>query len=136
MSTANIDLIQRVYAVHARGDFDGVVAECSPDIEWHSGGSGEDFPAFGPRKGRAAVREFFSIVSDSVEFSEFVPLEFYADKDKVIVLGMYTFRMKSGGPKVTSDWVHIFTIRDNQVARFREFLDTAPTVAAYRLSLV
>jgi hypothetical protein len=82
------------------------------------------------------VREFFSIVSDTVEFSEFAPLEFYADKDKVIVLGMYTFRMKNGGPTVTSDWVHIFTIRDDKVAKFREFLDTAPTVAAYRLSLV
>jgi ketosteroid isomerase-like protein len=32
--------------------------------------------------------------------------------------------------------VHIFTIRDDKVAKFREFLDTAPTVAAYRLSLV
>jgi len=132
MSAENIELVQRLYATHARADFDGVLAGCSPDVEWCSGGSSEDFPAFGPRKGHAEVREFFTMVSDALEFSEFAPLEFYADKDKVIVLGIYTFTMKNGGRKATSDWVHIFTIRDDKVAKFREFLDTARVVAVYQ----
>jgi uncharacterized protein len=132
MSAANVDFVQQIYAVHARGDFDGVVDRCSSDIEWCSGGSDQDFPAFGPRKGRAQVRDFFDKVSQAVEFSEFAPLEFYADQDKVFVVGTYTFRMKPDGQKVTSDWVHIFTIRDGQVVQFREFLDTARVAQAYR----
>ena len=132
MSAVNVELIQRLYAVYAQGDFDGVLQNCSPEIEWCSGGSSEDFPAFGPRKGRAEVRDFFQTVSQAVEFSEFTPLEFYADRDKVFVLGTYTFRMKNGGRKVTSDWVHIFTVDDGAVVSFREFLDTARVAEAYR----
>jgi uncharacterized protein len=132
MSAANIRSVQQLYAIHANADFDGVLDQCSPDIEWCSGGSSEDFPAFGPRKGRAAVRAFFDTVSEALEFSEFTPLEFYADKDKVFVLGAYTFRMKTGGAKVTSDWVHIFTMRGDKVVAFREFLDTARVAQAYR----
>ena len=132
MSTANIELVQNLYASYAKGDIDAVLDGCSPDVQWCSGGSSDDFPAFGPRKSRAEVREFFSTVSEALEFSEFAPLEFYADKDKVIVLGMYTFIMKNGGQKASSDWVHIFTVRDGQVVMFREFLDTARVAAAYR----
>jgi ketosteroid isomerase-like protein len=132
MSAANVDLIQRIYAIHAKGDFDGVLENCSAEIQWCSGGSSEDFPAFGPRKGRAEVRDFFQTVSQAVEFSEFTPLEFFADRDKVFVLGTYTFRMKNGGRKVTSDWVHIFTVANGVVVSFREFLDTARVAEAYR----
>jgi hypothetical protein len=33
------------------------------------------------------VRDFFRAVSDTLEFKEFSPREFYADRDKVFVLG-------------------------------------------------
>lgn len=132
MSAANIELVQRLYASYASGDIDSVLEGCSPEIEWCSGGNAADFPAFGPRKGRAEVHAFFGVVADALEFNEFAPLEFYADKDKVIVLGMYTFTMKNGGQKGSSDWAHIFTVRDGKVTMFREFLDTARVAAAYR----
>jgi uncharacterized protein len=132
MSQTNIALIQDLYSVHARQDFEGVLDRCTNDIEWCTTGSPKDFPAFGPRKGRAEVLDFFHTVSQAVEFSEFTPLEYYSDKDKVFVLGTYTFAMKSGGGKVKSDWAHIFTLSGDKVIGFREFLDTARVAEAYR----
>jgi ketosteroid isomerase-like protein len=38
----------------------------------------------------------------------------------------------TAGRRTTSDWVHIFTIRAGKVAKFRELMDSAALVAAYR----
>ena len=132
MSATNIDFVQRLYGIYQKGDFEGVLNHCSPGIEWCSGASSDDFPAFGPRKGHAEVLDFFHTLSQAAEFSEFLPLDFYADKDKVFVLGTYTFRMRNGGRSVTSDWLHIFTVQDGSIVSFREFLDTARVAEAYR----
>jgi len=131
MSAANIELVKGLYAHYASGDFDSLLQGCSPNIEWCSGGSPTDFPAFGPRKGHAEVLDFCRTVADAVDFDEFQPMEYYTDKDKVFVLGTYTFRMKNGGGRVTSEWIHIFTFRGNEVVAFREFLDTARVVSVY-----
>jgi ketosteroid isomerase-like protein len=132
MSQTNVAFIQDLYSVYGRKDFEGVLDRCTADIEWCTTGRKDDFPAFGPRKGRAEVLDFFHTVSQAVEFSDFRPLQFYSDRDKVFVLGAYTFAMKAGGGSVTSEWIHIFTVDDGKVTGFREFLDTARVAEAYR----
>jgi len=132
MSDMKINLTQGLYAAYARREFEVLLAAMTADVEWYSGGRKEDFPVMGPRKGTAQVREFFLMVAELLEFSEFVPDEFYTDKDKVIVLGHYAMTLRKNGRKVASDWVHIFTFKDGKVTKFREFLDTAALADAYR----
>ena len=132
MSEANIATVQSMYAAFGRGEIDTIVNGCTPDVKWTSGGQEGEFPAFGTFNGQARVREFFRAVSDTQEFSEFSPQEFYADRDKVFVLGRYAMTMKQSGRKLSSEWVHIFTFRGGKVSDFREFTDTAAFVAAYR----
>jgi hypothetical protein len=45
MSATNFDFVQALYAICASGDFDGVLKNCSPGIEWCSG-DGEDSRQF------------------------------------------------------------------------------------------
>ncbi len=132
MSEANIALVQSAYGAYARGDIGAVLSVLAPEVEWHSVGRPEDFPAFGPRKGIPAVQDFFKTVAELIEFSEFSPQEFYCDRDKVFVLGHYAMTTRRTGRKVASDWVHIFTFRGGRVVQFREFLDTAQLVGAHR----
>jgi len=132
MSEANIATVQSLYAAFGRGDIDTVIAGCLPDVNWTSGGRKEDYPPFGARKGIAAVRDFFRSVGEVQDFSEFSPREFYADRDKVFVLGRYTMTVKKTGQQITSEWVHIFTFRGGKVSEFREFTDTAAFAAAYK----
>ena len=131
MSEANITFVQGMYAAFSRGDIDTIVQGCTPEIDWKSGGRKEDFPSFGPRKGAAGVRDFFRSVAEQLEFSEFSPQEFYADRDKVFVLGHYAGTMKKNGNRFSSDWCHGFTFRGGKVEKFREFTDTANIRAAY-----
>jgi len=132
MSETNIAVVQSAYAAYARGDIGAVLSLLTPDVDWHTIGQREDFPAFGPRKGVPAVQEFFKTVAENIEFSEFSPREFYCDRDKVFVLGHYAMTTRKNGRKVASDWVHIFTFRGGRVMQFREFLDTAQLANAHR----
>jgi ketosteroid isomerase-like protein len=132
MSQANVALVQSAYAAYARGDISAVLDVLTPDVDWHSVGRPEDFPALGPRKGLAAVQDFFNTVGQHIQFSEFSPQDFYADRDKVFVLGHYAVTVKKTGRTFSSDWVHIFSFRGGRVAQFREFLDTAKLASAFR----
>jgi ketosteroid isomerase-like protein len=132
MSEANIATVQNLYAAFGRGDIDTIANGCLPDVFWASGGRKEDYPPFGPRKGIEAVRDFFRSVAEVQTFDEFSPREFYADRDRVFVLGRYAMTVKKNGRKVASEWVHIFTFRGGKVSDFREFTDTAAFAAAYR----
>jgi len=135
MSAENIELVKKLYAIHASGDYEGVIAGCAPDIEFHSGGETPEFPgfltAFRPRKGHEEVREFFRLVSQSLEFQEYHALEFYSDADKVFVLGRCRFTIKGSNQKGRSDWAHFITIRYGKMTRFREFFDTSTVASAY-----
>ena len=132
MSQANIATLQSLYAAYVRGDVQSLIDGCAPDVIWESGGRGGDFPAFGLRTGIAGVADFCRTAAELVDFSEFSPREFYADKDMVFVLGQYAMTVKRSGRKVAADWIHLFTFRGGKIAKFREFTDTALFVAAYR----
>jgi len=132
MSNANIAHVQSRYAAFGRGDVAAIIAGASADIDWEAVGRQSDFPALGPRKGAEQVREFFKVVSENEDFSDFSPREFYAVDDKVFVLGSYRLKVKKTGKPVASEWVHVFTLKDGKVTRFREHTDTAQFAEAYR----
>ena len=118
MSDANITLVKALYETYQRGDMDALVAGFTPDAEWYTVGQKEDFPSFGRRKGSNALHDFFRSVAEALDFDEFAAKDFFADKDKVFVLGHYKVTMKKSGRKAASDWVHILTIRNDKVTEF------------------
>jgi uncharacterized protein len=132
MTAANIANIQTMYAAFGRGDVAAIIAGVTPDVDWQTIGRQKDFPTLGPRKGAAQVQEFFQLVDENEDFSDFTPREFYAAEDKVFVLGSYTLKLKKTGKPIASEWVHVFTLKDGKVARFREHTDTAQFAEAYR----
>ena len=81
-----------------------------------TGGSAEHFPAFGLRTGPAAVEDFFATVAREEAFSAFTPREFFADGDKVVVLGDYAMTLRKTGRSFASDWVRVFTFNNGKIA--------------------
>jgi len=129
---ANIQTVQSMYDAFKRGDIGAIIAALTPDADWHSGGPKRDYPPFGPRHGTKGVQEFFRQVGESLDFQEFTPREFYANADKVVVIGYYAMVVKNTGRKIASDWCHIFTFQDGKVVNFREITDTLTIEDAYR----
>jgi uncharacterized protein len=132
MKNPNITLVQSLYAAFLEGRIDTLVSALAPDVDWQSVGRSKDYPLFGPRKGADAVRDFLRQVAELEEFSEFSPREFYGEGDRVFALGDYAGKVKKTGRTFASEWVHVFTIRNGKVTRFREHTDTAQFAEAYR----
>ena len=132
MSDNNVGLVRDLYAAFGRGDIDTILAALAPDVSWESVGRPEDYPVFGPRRGVEAVRDFFRLVAENEDFSDFSPREFLAADDRVFVLGHYEATLRKTGRKIASDWVHVFTLRDGKVSRWREHTDTAQFAEAWR----
>ena len=131
MSSTNIDLIKSLYAAFGRGEIETIIGALTPDVDWVVTGRREDYPVFGSWNGQSEVRRFFQGVQEQ-ETMDFSPREFFAADDRVFVLGHYAWRLRKTGRTVDSDWVHIFTVHNGKVVKFREFTDTAQFAAAYR----
>jgi uncharacterized protein len=132
MSAANTALVQSLYAAFGRGEIATIINAMAPDVEWSVNGRRKDYPLLGSWKGPGEVQKFFQGVAEHQEATEFSPKEFFAADDQVCVLGHYAWKMRKTGRAVASDWVHIFTIRNGKVVKFREFNDTAQFVEAHR----
>ena len=127
----NTAIVKQAYRDFKNGDIEGLLNLCAEDITWQLPEI-ENVPISGQRTGRAAVREFFSMVARDQEVISFEPREFVAQGDKVIALGDYQWRVKDTGREFESDFVHIFTVRDGKIVAFREHFDTAVVAQAYQ----
>ena len=132
MSAANIAFVQSLYAAFGRGDIATIIKGLASDVVWSVNGRSKDYPLLGSWNGPSEVQKFFQGVAEHEEATEFTPREFFAAEDRVFALGHYAWKIRKTGRPVSSDWVHVFTVRGGKVVRFREFNDTAQFAEAYR----
>jgi ketosteroid isomerase-like protein len=131
MAEDPVAFIRRMYAAYL-SDFATVLAHTDDDAIWKVNGDPELHPAFGEWWGKEGAEDFFNTVADNLAFSRFEPQEFYASGDKVFVLGRYDAIDRQTQRPLTSEWAHVFTVKDGRIAGFREFTDTAAVVESRR----
>jgi ketosteroid isomerase-like protein len=131
MSQENVRLIENAYNSFKTGDLKSLLANFAEDIHWELPKI-EGLPISGIRNGREQVQEFFTTLAKLQEPLQFEPREFIAERDKVVSIGFYRWRVKETDKIFESAFAHVFTIRDGKVVRFLEFTDSAASAAAYK----
>ena len=135
MSTANVEIVRRVFEAIVRGGIAEVEDYFSEDAEWHTD---PGVPEPGVIEGKAAVLAYVQGWSDAlgdqfeVGVQDFVPI---SDDE---VFGQVRFRWRplgEGAAQADFDWCFIDTIRDGEIVRLRSFLDVARGRAAAGLDL-
>jgi ketosteroid isomerase-like protein len=123
----SVDL--RVGDVTSADDLDAVVADMADDIEWHQA---QGLPHGGLYRGRDEVERAIFAPLDDEWWDEFeaTPNEVLDAGTEIVVLGRYTGRAKRTGNRLDVPFVHVWSLRDGQAIRFRQFLDTAGWIAA------
>lgn len=122
----NVAIINGLYAAFQNGDIEAVFRAMDPDIDWRSVGDAEDWPGFGERRGLDEVRGYFQAQADELEFTGFEVRDIDpAGDDKVVAEGVSRFNYRKGGLPGTAEWVHIFTLGNGRIVRFREYMDTS-----------
>ncbi len=132
MSKSNVEFVQSVYAAFGEGRIADILAACTPDVRWEVVGSPHDAPHYGVRSGREGVQRFFVDLGGYNEFSEFTPQVFMDAGDRVVVTGHAVSRLKKNGAVVDDRWIHVFEVRDGQLAGFTEWDNSAAHAAAGR----
>jgi ketosteroid isomerase-like protein len=127
----NTQLVKDAYAAYGRGDVAGVLSCMSPRIDWELA-SVPGLSFTGKRKGSDQVAEYFRLADEARTMREFVPKDFIAQGDKVVVLGSGAWTVRATGRDFASDWVHVFTVEDGHISAFREFLDSHLAVEAFQ----
>jgi uncharacterized protein len=124
-----VEVAARSYEAFARGDLHSVLADMSPDVEWHQA---QGLAHGGIYRGIDEVRRNVFDPLDRDWWAEFavIPKEFLESGAHVVVLGRYIGVARDTGKQLDVPFVHVWTFEDGLVTRFRQFLDTAGWVEA------
>lgn len=128
--SANIDVIRGLYDAFAVGDVPTVLAGLDPGIEWIEA---DTFPTAGTYVGPdAIVQGVFIPLTTEWDGFRVTPREFIASGDQVVAIGRYSGAPKTTGRSMETDFVHVWTLRDGKVTRFRQYVDSGPIQDAMR----
>lgn len=127
----NTEIVRNAYEKFQTGDIEALLQTFTDDISWNPPEiNGVGF--MGSRSGIDSVREFFVELDKNEEFSQFEPIEYITEGDRVVVLGRSVGQVKPTGKKIDVEWVHLFTVQNGKIAKFQEFFDTASIEKAYQ----
>ena len=129
---SSTEVVQDTLRKFGDGNIDGVIDNMASDVEWRIPRMEHVAFAGATYRGKEEVRKFFTLLADTQIVRSFEPLEFIAQRDKVVVLGRYAWTVRKTGRPLEGDWAHVWTIRDGKVAGFSEYTDTAAASAAHQ----
>lgn len=124
-----LEIASASYVAFANHDTAGVLADLDPDIEWVQA---QGLPHGGTYRGVEEVQRNIFDPLDRDWWDAFTaePDEFIDAGDQVVVVGRYRATAKRSRRRLDVPYVHVWTVRDGKVVRFRQFLDTAGWNAA------
>jgi ketosteroid isomerase-like protein len=120
MSQENVELVRRNYEAFARGGLDQWLEYWSDDLDFRTvKGALDDH---GPIRGKAALRASIADWIDTFEEFLFEPVELIdAGGDTVVAMERFGGRAKLSGVETEQTYAVVFVIRDEKIARCREY---------------
>jgi uncharacterized protein len=122
MPQDNVELFHRGLAAWNEGDLGAIVEMCHPDVEWTFSDRLPD--ATGDIRGKQAVSDFLArFTEDWAEISIFADQVIDAGDD--VVADVRFVAKGRDGIEVSMQFIHVWTIRNGRIVRFRGY----PTLA-------
>jgi hypothetical protein len=132
MSTQeNVQIVKNFLAALGRRDKQGMLALSAEDIEWII--PGENWPLAGTHRGHAGLENLLQKANETVETSYPEPPEFIAQRDRVLVIGFATGKIKATNRTFEDHWVFAITVRNGKVSTIREYVDTQALAGASQI---
>ena len=131
MSQENVEIARAGYKAFNRGDIDGLLDLCAPDIEWR------DFAAIDSETvtGKAAIRAYFETVMEAWEEIRREPQEIIdLGGDRVLVVAHLTGRGKGSGIEVDARGADLLTFGGGRLVCWMAYADRAEALEAVGLS--
>jgi uncharacterized protein len=121
---AALNVVQQAYDAFGRRDIPALLNFVADKVDWEFVGPASLAYA-GRRQNRDEVANFFSALESADETQVFEPREFIEAGEHVTVLGCVKGIAHDTRTPFESDWVHVSTVRDGKIIRWRGFANTA-----------
>jgi ketosteroid isomerase-like protein len=122
--SAALNVVKQAYEAYGRRDIPAVLNLVGEETDWKFVGPAS-LPYSGPRGNRKEVANFFEALERVDETAVFEPREFIETGEHVTVLGWVKVTARDTQRTFDTEWVHVFTVRDGKITRWRGFSDTA-----------
>jgi ketosteroid isomerase-like protein len=123
-SNSPLGVVKQTYAAFGRGDIPAILNLIADQVDWQDV-CPASLPYSGLRRNRAEVAKFFSDEAQVEEVKAFEAREFIAAGENVTVLGYIEGYARDTKQEFRTDWIHLFTVQNGKITRWRGFLDTA-----------
>jgi ketosteroid isomerase-like protein len=127
----NIETVKQLYASVGAKNLEGVLNALTDDIRWQPPFVAE-IPHTKLRIGKAEVTNFVIEMAAEVTYTQFMPQEYYADNDAVVVKGFFEGTANHTGKSFESDWVHIWKFRGDKICSYQAFWNTNRMLTALK----
>jgi hypothetical protein len=128
---SNVQVVRKGFEDFMKGNTSAVVDICTDDVSW---GSYENpgVPMAGTFKGKEGVREFFSMLGELIDYTDFTPREFFEQGNAVVVLGHHAGKVKKTGRTFDHEWAMLFRLRGPKIYSFFSFTDTRQQAESFQ----
>jgi uncharacterized protein len=123
MNTA-LNIVQQAYAAFGRQDIPALLELVADEVDFECVAPAS-LPYAGKRKTRGEVADFFDAIPRADAIHVFEPREFIDAGENVVVLGWEKSTALDTNKDFETEWVHVFTVRNDKIVRWRGFFDTA-----------
>jgi ketosteroid isomerase-like protein len=121
---ASTEVVKKAYEAFGKGDVPTILNLISDEVDWEFVAS-PSLPYAGNRKDKKGTADFFADLARVDEIHAFEPREFIEANEHVTVLGWESATARDTKKKFESQWIHLFTVKDGKITRWRGLFNTA-----------
>lgn len=127
----SLQIIQQMYKDYEAGNMPAVMAAFDKDVVWVRPGEGA-IPFSGTYKGMEGLVKMFGIIGQTVKINKFILKKIIAADDKVAVIGEDYADVIATGKSYHSEWVYLYTLKQNKISHVQVYIDTLELAKAFR----
>jgi ketosteroid isomerase-like protein len=134
MSRENVEAFERAVEANNRGDYEALLAEIDPDVEWHAvfqvmfGGQATVC------RGHEGVREYLRDLDEGFDVRHIEISELRDVGKRIVAIGRVRGRGRISGAELDSPISFVAEFRDGKVVRMSDYLDSKEALKAAGLS--
>tara|TARA_B100001115_G_scaffold159542_1_gene133392 strand:+ start:457 stop:861 length:405 start_codon:yes stop_codon:yes gene_type:complete len=133
MNEANTAIAKKIYDYFESGDINGILKIVTEDTLWdHRAAGAPDSPMNKEFHGKEGVVAFFKTIKETQEVLDHDVIDFVASDDKVVATGFFRARVKATGKEISSNWAHVWTMREGLVSAFKVYYDATAVALAFQ----
>jgi ketosteroid isomerase-like protein len=122
----------RYFAAMGSYNQQDLLALAAEDIEWVI--PGEGWALGGTHRGHAGLAATLQKASEEIETTYPTPPEFVAQRDRVVVVGVATGKIKATNKPFHDEWIFDITVRNSKLTKIKEYIDTQAMAQASAMS--